>query len=103
VVVEAGMIETKTKREKLNLTNGKVSYKISNWSTYCEVGDCANEPIRCRNNLGRRELRNLNMKGRTWIDKVNYMCATVASGCNICCEMNQSSKTSKFSGLTFIL
>jgi hypothetical protein len=85
VVVEAGVKDDKTMRQKLNLTNGRLTYKISNWSTNCEVDDCANEPIRCINNLGRREHRNLNMKCRTWIDKVSFICATVASA-KFCCK-----------------
>jgi hypothetical protein len=80
VVVEVGAKDEKTKRKKLKLTNENLTYKTSNWSTNCEVDDCANEPIRCINNLGRRELRNLNMKCRIWIDKVSFMCVTVASG-----------------------
>ena len=80
MVVEVGVKDDKTKRKKLKLTNRNLTYKISNWSTNCEVDDCANEPIRCINNLGRRELRNLNVKCRTWINKVSYRCATVATG-----------------------
>jgi hypothetical protein len=79
-VFEVRVKDDKTKRKKLKLTNGNLTYKISNWSTNCKVDDCANEPIRCINNLGRRELRNMNMKCRTWIDKVSFICATVARG-----------------------
>jgi hypothetical protein len=82
--LEAGVIDAKTKRGRLKLTNGNLSYKVSNWSTCCEIGDCVKEPIRCRNNLGRKEFRNLNMKSRTYTGKVSYLCATVVNGCEMC-------------------